>query len=74
MSQEIYSMLISKSNGLDTDLKPNLGLNVAKYKSVTPGTFLTTVEITLPKEVFQCCCSHPNKKKYIHETLQNLEK
>ena len=57
-----------KSNGLDTGLKPNLGLKAAKYESVTHGTFLATVEINLLKEVFQRCCSHPNKKRDIHET------
>ena len=74
MYEELDSMLISESNGLDTGLKPNLGLKAAKYESVTPGTFLANVEITLLKEVFQRCCSHPNKKRDIHETLQNLEK
>ena len=43
MYEELDSMLISKSNGLDTGLKHNLGLKAAKYESVTPGTFLTTV-------------------------------
>ena len=74
MSEELYSMSISKSNRLDTSLKPNIGLKSADYESVTPGTFLATVETTLLKEVFQRCCSHPNKKIDIHETLQNLEK
>ena len=74
MSEKLDSMLISKSNGLDTGLKPNIGLKVDKYKSVTTGTFLATVEITLLREVFQRFCSHPNKKIDIHETLQNLEK
>ena len=74
MSEELDYMLISKSNGLDTGLKPNLGIKAAKYESVTPRTFLATVEITFPNEVFQRCCSHPNKKIDIHETLQNLEK
>ena len=36
-------MLISKSNGLDTGLKHNLGLKAAKYESVTPGTLLAKV-------------------------------
>ena len=62
MSEELYSMIISKSNGLDTGLKTNLGIKAAKYESVTPGTFLATVEITLLKEVFQLFSSHPNKK------------
>ena len=31
MSEEVDSMLISKYNGLDTGLKPNLGLKVDKY-------------------------------------------
>ena len=53
MSEELDSILISKSNGLDTGLKPNLGLKAANYESVTPGTFLDTLEITLLKEVFQ---------------------
>ena len=74
MSEELYSMLISKSNGLDAGLKPNIGLKTAKYESVTPSTFLATVEMNLLKEVFQRCCSHPNKKRDIHDTLQNLEK
>ena len=74
MSEELDSVLIYKSNGLDTGLKPNLGLKADKYESVTPVNFLATVEITLPKEVFQRCCSHPNKKRDIRETLQNLEK
>ena len=36
-------MLISKSNGLDTVLNPNLGPKVDKYEYITPGTFLDTV-------------------------------
>ena len=43
MSDELDYMIISKSKGLDTRLKPNLGLKVVKYESVTPGTFLSTV-------------------------------
>ena len=43
MSEELDSMLISKSNGLETCLKPNIGLKAAKYEYVTPGTFLATV-------------------------------
>ena len=74
MYEELDSMLISKSNGLDTGLKPNLGLKAANYESITPGNFLATVEITPLKEVFQSCCSHTNQKRDIHETLQNLEK
>ena len=74
MSEELDSMLISKSNRLDTGLKPNIGLKADKYESVTPRAFLATVGITLLEEVFQRCCSHPNKKRDIHETLQNLEK
>ena len=31
MSEELDSMLISKSNGLDIGLKTNLGLKAAKY-------------------------------------------
>ena len=31
MSEELDSMLISKSNGLDTVLKSNIGLKTAKY-------------------------------------------
>ena len=58
-------MLISKSNRLDTGLKPNLVLKAAKYESVTPGTFLAIVEITPLKEVFQRCCSHTKKKQDI---------
>ena len=63
MYEELYSILISKSNGMDTGLKPNLDLKTAKYDSVTPGTFLATVEINFLKEVFQRHCSHPNQKK-----------
>ena len=73
MSEELYSMLISKSNGMDTGLKPNLCLKAAKYESITPETLLATVEINPVKEIFQRCCSHINKKRDIHETLQNLE-
>ena len=62
MSEELDYMLISKSNGLNTGLKPNLDLKAAKYESITHRTFLATVEITLPKEIFQRCWSHPNKK------------
>ena len=61
MSKELDSMLISNFNGLDTGLKPNLGLKASKYESVTPGTFLATVEITLFKEVFKRCYSRTNK-------------
>ena len=43
MSEELDYMLIYKSNGLDTGLKPNLGLKADKYESVTPGTFLDAV-------------------------------
>ena len=43
MSEELYSLLIYKFNGLDTGLKPNLGLKADKYESVTPDTFLATV-------------------------------
>ena len=74
MYEELDSMLISKSNGLDTGLKPNLGLKAAKNESVTPGTFLSTVKTTHLEEVFQRCCSHTNQKRDIHETLKNLEK
>ena len=74
MYEELDSMLIFKSNGLDTGLKPNLGLKAATYEYVSPGTFLSTVYITLLKEVFQLCCSHNNKNRDIYETLQNLEK
>ena len=62
MSEEFYYMLISKSNVLVTGLKHNLCLKAAKCESITPRTFLSTVQITLLKEVFQHCCSHPNKK------------
>ena len=55
MSEELDYILISKSNRLDTGLKPNLGLKAAKYEYVTPGNFLDTVEITLLNEVFQRC-------------------
>ena len=60
-SDELDSMLISKSNGLDTFLKPNLVLKASKYESVTPRTFLATVEITFLRELFQSCFSHPQK-------------
>ena len=43
MSEEIYSFLISKSDGMYNGLKHNLGLKEAKYESVTHGTFLATV-------------------------------
>ena len=43
MSEELYSMLIYKFNGLDTGLKPNLGLKADKYEYVTTGTSLATV-------------------------------
>ena len=43
MSEEKDFMLISKSNGLDTGLKPNLGLKAAKYEYVTTGTSLANV-------------------------------
>ena len=43
MSEELDSMLIYKSNGMDTGLKYNFGLKADKYESVTPGTFLSTV-------------------------------
>ena len=52
MSEKLNAMLISKSNGMDTGLKPNIGLNADKYESIITGTFLSTVEITLLKEVF----------------------
>ena len=43
MSEELYSMLIYKSNELDTGQKPKFGLKEDKYESVSPGTFLDTV-------------------------------
>ena len=74
MSEELDYVLISKSNRLDAGLKPDLGLKASTYESITLGNVLDTVEITRLREVFQRCCSHPNKERDIYETLQNLEK
>ena len=43
MSEELDFMLIYKSSGMDTGIKPNLGLKAAKYEYVTTGNSLANV-------------------------------
>ena len=63
MSEELDSTLISKFNGMDTGLKPKLGLKSAKYESVTPGIFLATMGITLIKVGISALLQSSHQKK-----------
>ena len=65
-------MLISKCNGLDTRLKPNLGLKADKYESITPGIHRHFGN-NPPQGVISALLQSSQQKRDTHKTLQNLE-